>query len=793
MNICPLCHSDNKSRVSLCANCKKRMYTEPQTEWGSHIRQVARGYRSGEAKGLAHGLQKDAIQNAWGARKNEKKWGCSFELLQDSQGINYLLITDKGTHGLTGKIYEDPDGIPDDLPPDERLARFENMNFSGGNYGPGLYGRGKLIFQVVSKQGSIIYDSLVDGNEYRLGRRFQEGRRLRQFQRVLTNDDAKKMLSGLTNGTLKPLSEVGTRVIIVDPIDEVIDSIKTWEFLEHINETWWEILHHPKVKISVSYNGEVKTASCPSLIEKLVEESFPKKKIHCKETDVISIKGAPYRIKRICMAKADPSIPESLRGLYVQRKGMKVGLADLRDFPPDLEEHFLGFIQLDKEYEHFIEEAEDLEHYSFSATYSSYRELKKYAQSQFDEFKKKLGYDVTTDKSTDEKAQDTLNVAEEKLSRIMDDFGLSGLGRRPRKKEIIITVESVSFPHKNSRVEIGDEIKNLVFIVRNKTNRGKKLKIVVETRNASGVLLEEIFSQRLGISGDQKKRVGPNSIKINSKKYPNREQIFCICRAEEDSTIKAQTRIPIFIGIDAPQILEPVILKLIDVKFPKDESTRVNYNEEIRNIRYLVKNQLANDLAARFSVRTIDPENESPPIEEIISQDFILKSFSEKEIEVPTVSIDEAIYSIIGEGKVEIRTRVLSLKEQAGYKKGKKLAKHTVRFWLNKDEPGFGIFEDKQTFHGGPDAPRAKVQQGSSDNRWIFLLNVTHPHYEAVRDEMDFSNAYAFELMAREALYIALYSEMYEPFIEPIRQGDQPYEVSKIYNVTLDKILAAYY
>ncbi|GAI03951.1 unnamed protein product, partial [marine sediment metagenome] len=351
--------------------------------------------------------------------------------------------------------------------------------------------------------------------------------------------------------------------------------------------------------------------------------------------------------------------------------------------------------------------------------------------------------------------------AEDKLTQVMQDLGFSGIGRTPKKKEVTITVENISFPHKSNSVEIGDEIKDIVFAVRNKSNRGRELKIIVETRSASGVLLERFFSKDLKISSGLAKKVSLNSIKIDSKTYPSPGQIFCTCRAEEDGNIKAQANIPIFIGMVAPQIFEPVILKLLDIQFPRNEGTRVNYNEEIQNIRYLVRNQTADDIAVRFSVRIVDPKNETPPIEEIVNRDFTLKSFSESEIEVPKILINKEKYSIIGEGEVQIRSRVVSLKEQLNYQKGKKLAKHNVKFWLNQDEPGFGIFEDKQTFHGGLDAPRAKVQQGSSADRWIFLMNVTHPNYEAVRDETDSSNAYAFELMAREALYIALHSETY--------------------------------
>jgi len=770
------------------------MYTEPQTEWKSQIRQVAHGYRSGSTKGLAHGLQKDAIQNGWGARRSENEWAFRFKVLRDSNGTIYLTMTDKGTHGLTGKIFDDPDAIPDNLPPEERLSRFENMNFSGGNYGPGLYGRGKLIFQATSKRGEIIYDSLLSSGEYRLGRRFQEGRHLRQFQKVLVNNDAKEMLAILTLNALQPLTEIGTRITIVDPIEEVIESINSGKFLEYIEETWWEILLKFNVPISVIYDGTEESAVCPGLLKKLGDKNFPNDKMHWKENDVITVKGNPYRIKRICMARADSPVPEEIRGLYIQRKGMKIGKVDLRDFPADLEEFFFGFIQLDKDYEELIEEAEDLEHYSFSATFSSYRELKKYAQAQFDEFKKKLGYDVATDQSADEKAQDALRIAEEKLNQVMADLGLSGIGRRPKQRDLTITVVDVTFPRASNRVELNEEIKDVTFRLKNKSKYERDLRILVETRKADGVLIETIDSAPIKIPPQSEKTLGPYIIKIKPNIYPNYEQVFCFCRAEDPTgAIKAQSSISIFIGIDPPQVIEPVVLRLTDIQFPRSESTRVNYGETIKNIRYLVKNQTANDLDVRFPVRTIDPKNEDTPIVPVLEKDFILKGFSEEEIEINNLSIDQARYSVVGEGEVQIRSQVISLKNQFEFKKGKRLAKHAIKFWLNRDEPGFGIFEDKQIFYGGADAPRAKVKQGSTADRWIFLLNVTHPNYEAVRDEEDIRNAYVFELMAREALYIALLTETYEPFTDPIKQGDLPYEVSRSYNATLDRVLASYY
>lgn len=47
--------------------------------------------------------------------------------------------------------------------------------------------------------------------------------------------------------------------------------------------------------------------------------------------------------------------------------------------------------------------------------------------------------------------------------------------------------------------------------------------------------------------------------------------------------------------------------------------------------------------------------------------------------------------------------------------------------------------------------------------------------------------------MAREALYVALHGEKFEPFNNQVRLGDDPHEVSRAYNAALDRVLAAYY
>src|SRR2546421_11654039 len=74
------------------------------------IRILSREYETDPARGLAHGLQKDAIQNGVGARLPEmsepnsyKKWEFSFKSFKIGER-NVLSFWDRGTTGLTGAI-----------------------------------------------------------------------------------------------------------------------------------------------------------------------------------------------------------------------------------------------------------------------------------------------------------------------------------------------------------------------------------------------------------------------------------------------------------------------------------------------------------------------------------------------------------------------------------------------------------------------------------------------------------------------------------------------------------------
>ncbi|GAH82006.1 unnamed protein product, partial [marine sediment metagenome] len=80
---------------------------------------------------------------------------------------------------------------------------------------------------------------------------------------AVDGQDGKRMLSEITGGLIAPLSSVGTRVVIVDPVDELIEDIKNGNFLRCIGETWWEIILKYNANIKLRAFGQEQTVTIP--------------------------------------------------------------------------------------------------------------------------------------------------------------------------------------------------------------------------------------------------------------------------------------------------------------------------------------------------------------------------------------------------------------------------------------------------------------------------------------------------------------------------------------------------
>ena len=171
--------------------------------WPEDIKTIVDGYRAHTT--LPHAVQKDAVQNAWSARKNKKGrgWSLTFELLEAPTRA-FLLMTDEGTSGLTGRVLS-PEEYEEDLLSEERWGRFEGVAFTQDRQERtlGSRGRGKFIFVGASTEHTILYDTLRDNGTYRFG--FRTVKKTESPIAAYDGGEGKQRLREMTGNLIVPL------------------------------------------------------------------------------------------------------------------------------------------------------------------------------------------------------------------------------------------------------------------------------------------------------------------------------------------------------------------------------------------------------------------------------------------------------------------------------------------------------------------------------------------------------------------------------------------------------------
>jgi len=313
--------------------------------WPILIKEILDGYE--QLVTLPHAVQKDAIQNGWDARVSNKgkDWKFVFELIE-TDGVTLLTMTDQGTSGLTGRVLQEKDMLVE-LPNEERWGRFENLAFQKkkipGKTSLGSRGRGKFVFVGTSEDMTILYDSLRDDGTYRFGKRWVT--QIESWVRAWDEDEGRKELENETSKLLKPLQTVGTRVIIVNPVDSLVADFKNGNFAKAIGETWWEIITKYDAKIILRTKGKEDTVvkSYPS---KFTEKKTNIIEVYTKECVKISkeLKQNNLRCKKLHITyNWKKPVPERLQGIAIQRVGMKICSHNITN-PPKRRPNFFAIL-----------------------------------------------------------------------------------------------------------------------------------------------------------------------------------------------------------------------------------------------------------------------------------------------------------------------------------------------------------------------------------------------------------------------------------------------------------------
>src|SRR6266571_675529 len=477
--------------------------TTPQNDL-QQIHQVSREYESEPARGVAHGLQKDAIQNGVGARiphssepTSYKDWAFTFRLFKI--GDTYALsFWDSGTTGLTGEILAKDDiskwSAEGRLTADQKLSRFLTRFDSGGNVGPGSFGRGKLIFQAASKSYAIVCDSLrYDDKKYVAFERKLEHNQLIQTAIPHQADAAKGFIQRICRGTLRPLEGPGTRITVLDLKEEVVEAFKnsfrddrpeiandySSSFMKMIEETWWEIISKFRVKISLEFEGRTKQVQINEPLKSLANARDRENgwRVYRRSNMEVIVQNKTYKIKELVIALSPNPLNEDLRGIWIQRKRMKVGLVK-NIFPhPTVSKKILGYVILDRDLEDEVEKSEGTTHYSFNFRHSAPSQIRQFVETNLQKFQEELGIRTFGDSKM---AKQNMLEAMKEINEMSRKLGLISPYDVGTEFKVEISIESFALPHAGSkRIDFGDSIGPILYKVTNHTRNPEKLELVV--------------------------------------------------------------------------------------------------------------------------------------------------------------------------------------------------------------------------------------------------------------------------------------------------------------------------
>ena len=707
-----------------------------------------------------NGFQKDAIQNAVGARKSHKwtNWSCDISVIETQQG-QYVVVEDCGTVGLTGKNTPAKEinemmARGEVLPPHERLSRFTSMFNSGGNTtGAGLFGAGKSVYSVASMDYTYYFDSLREDKIY-VANVNNNGQ---VYDQAFEDDDAVEFILSKTG--LSPKKTFGTRIIIKSPKAELVESIKSGEIISFIQESWWRIIQRLGSESHISVNGN------PVVIPKDVTNGTRSFELSSPETYI-----SPYKAKHFGFY-VFLNGGNQWTGLSYYRKGMKIGEIELNDIPEKIKGKFWGYIEVDGIWENELADIEDQVHFGVSKgkkKFAAYQNLKKYCNTKVHTLLVDWGF-IKDKESEDKKLKDKLQQIAEDIQDLFDRLGFKDLDKGTRSTDFDVRWQNIQYPtHNSERVSTGDQIK---FTVRIKssyiTDKRFECKLYIENPQ-NGDILHVLFSEKFPIKANSiyTKDFSFKVDETNSVRYAE-NRIKLVVKIIGSGKEKNK-EISYFYDIDKPKnTRETISLILHECIFPRKGQRRVNFGESLQNLSYRIENKRNHVFSYKLNISIHNASDSTcPKIADVTSLTGTIKPFEEiishviEKIEFP-----KSVYSqYLQEGILELRARLIANDDDDEYEKGDRITAYFFKIFLNCDEK-----------NGKNDAFEIKSVVAPNDYRrsWStpgtgrsISVNVGHKAYLNLQDYLEAQNEYLREQMLKQYVLLYLSEGCYDIFGE---------------------------
>ncbi|MCY3831523.1 MAG: hypothetical protein OXG85_00825 [Chloroflexi bacterium] len=413
-------------------------FTNTSSHMVNEVKSIIEGYDMGSMRALAQ----EPVQNALDAASDGKCVEVEYRLLRrnmtDGKLCSLLTVTDRNTTGLRGPTVSDEKLKERDfkLLPDENWAAFEAQGYTKENEEAlGMRGQGKAAFLYHShvpgetRRMAMLYDTLLESGEYRMGMRFACP--VDQILSPPLYDDAAKtaMQSDtfpLEDGLaiplgLKPLSEIGTRVIVPFLSDDVAASSQPGgEMCDWLQRCWWRAIQISKLQIRVvdDETGAEATIKPPAWWQYLPREkgkpsaggrwdTLPDGGIVCSWGEIAF--GDEHQIRRLVMLHSEELSENEInrdhpeyagiqilrRSQWIETRGARQEYGDY--IPRDKRPGFRGYVEFDKPTDSSLRAAEKPQHNGFDARGTKgevVRSLRELLNDKVREFSAKMGWEI---------------------------------------------------------------------------------------------------------------------------------------------------------------------------------------------------------------------------------------------------------------------------------------------------------------------------------------------------------------------------------------------------------------
>lgn len=733
------------------------------SNYRKHVEWVINTYES-EGMGFVHGFQKDAIQNAVGARKRTSSfdgWKCVIDVKDTSKG-RFVIVEDFGTVGLTGENYpfEKLKEFTDnniEIPANQRLARISVDNSSGGDStSAGLFGVGKTLYVAASNDCRVYFDSITENEGYRCNVNDNNN----MIPQALEGEEAKNYIREKSG--LAPIDHVGTRFIIANPIPELVDAIFSGKLLANVEETWWRIIKRmPSVECGIFIGGT--RASVPDAYDFDESKDFCEKDSYFSKSPMLADPSSPdYRSKKFGFFIKE-NIPDDQTGFYFYRRGMKIGRVQMDDLEILFSKPYFGFIELDEGWENELAKYENATHYdckSSKKNSSAYKNLKLLVKRTVDELLRQWGY--KKDRENRNKALSKMvETIQEELSDLLAANGFESTGKGDRKNKIDIRLSDVSYPNendpKNARSLYTGESLSFKYTVFNRMTRTAGVQVMISTVRPDNSQIAQLDLKNEEIEAGQTYE----SSFVFTPTAENSDEnsingLLISVKLANDS--KVVTRKLIYYFKAETEIREDLDfeLGLHSYQFPDlpNKGRRVDTEESISGISYSLVSRLNRPVKVMLRVMALDAANNNEPITTVFEHEYTLPANGEPLISDPfnIIFSKEIFYPKIHKGIITVRAK-MGLHEmlpECLLRKGTVLDEYEFKVSFNKPEKS------------GPELNIRLLEEPETRKRsWILetekdtiAINISHPEYVSLNNDLLKEEEYIMKQATRESVYL---------------------------------------